>query len=60
MALSEFYYKRLLEKFKFEPTNGQKELFEALSGFMDDGNISKLLLVTGFAGTGKHLLSMPL
>lgn len=53
MALSEFYYKRLLERFKFEPTNGQKELFEALAGFMDDGNISKLLLVTGFAGTGK-------
>ncbi len=53
MALSEFYNKRLLERFKFEPTNGQRELFEALAGFMDDENISKLLLVTGFAGTGK-------
>lgn len=53
MALREFYHKRLLERFKFEPTNGQNELFEALAGFLDDENISKLLLVTGFAGTGK-------
>lgn len=49
---SEFYQK-LVDKFKFEPTNLQEELLEKLSNFVFDTKDDSLFLIKGYAGTGK-------
>jgi len=43
----------LIQKFPFEPTKGQLELFELLDTFLDKEKKHKAMLVKGFAGTGK-------
>ena len=47
------FYKKLLEKFPFEPTNSQNILLEHLSNFIFDTNKESLFLIKGYAGTGK-------
>jgi len=43
----------ILEKLKFKPTNDQKELIDGLSDFILDNDSYQILLIKGFAGTGK-------
>lgn len=47
------FYKTLLEKFPFEPTNTQNLLLEKLSNFIFENNNKALFLIKGYAGTGK-------
>ncbi|MCF6181877.1 AAA family ATPase [Lutibacter sp.] len=47
------FFKDLLTKFPFEPTNSQEILLEKLSDFIFDKNQQSLFLLKGYAGTGK-------
>lgn len=47
------FFKDLLNKFPFEPTNSQEILLEKLSDFIFDKNYQSLFLLKGYAGTGK-------
>ena len=47
------FFKDLLTKFPFEPTNSQEILLEKLSDFIFDKNFQSLFLLKGYAGTGK-------
>ena len=47
------FYRKLVEKFPFEPTNSQNILLEELSNFVFDTNKQSLFLIKGYAGTGK-------
>ena len=47
------FYKELLQKFPFEPTNSQEFLLESLSNFVFSKNKQDLFLLKGYAGTGK-------
>lgn len=44
---------KLLEKFKFEPTDSQRILFEKLTEFILSNDQDQLFVLKGFAGTGK-------
>ena len=44
---------KLLSGWPFAPTEGQVEAVEALGAFLVVGNLRAVLLVSGFAGTGK-------
>jgi len=46
----------LLEKFRFQPTASQVIGFEKISHFISNGSKGSLLLIKGFAGTGKTTL----
>ena len=46
----------LLEKFRFQPTASQVIGFEKISHFISNGSNGSLLLIKGFAGTGKTTL----
>ncbi|SDS29730.1 exodeoxyribonuclease-5 [Formosa sp. Hel1_31_208] len=52
MIVSEFY-KLLISKFPFEPTNKQLVALEQLAQFVYDDTPNALYLLKGFAGTGK-------
>jgi exodeoxyribonuclease-5 len=43
----------LKQKFPFTPTAGQEELFNTLDDFIDKKNDNPLMILQGFAGTGK-------
>jgi ATP-dependent exoDNAse (exonuclease V) alpha subunit len=47
------FYKELLQKFSYEPTEKQLELIDELSHFVFDKNNQSLFLLKGYAGTGK-------
>ncbi len=47
------FFKRLLEKFPFEPTQKQLVVLEQLSQFVFSDTSNSLYLLKGFAGTGK-------
>jgi len=47
---------QLIANLKFEPTGGQREIIELISEFILDENDHSLLLIKGFAGTGKTTL----
>ena len=51
--LNDFINKLLHENFKFTPTEGQDKLLKILSQFISDNNKNNLLLIKGYAGTGK-------
>ena len=54
MALEAYLNERLLEKAGHTPTVCQRELFSTLSAFIADSDADNwLMLVTGYAGTGK-------
>lgn len=43
----------LFQKFNYPPTPGQKRLIEILAGFLTDDCTDKVLIIKGYAGTGK-------
>ena len=43
----------LLQKFPYTPTDGQKELFHTLDSFIDKKADNRLMILQGYAGTGK-------
>ncbi|CAL2092019.1 ATP-dependent DNA helicase [Tenacibaculum sp. 190524A05c] len=47
------FYKELLQKFSYDPTEKQLELINDLSNFVFDKNNQSLFLLKGYAGTGK-------
>lgn len=47
------FYKELLQKFSYTPTEKQLELIDGLSHFVFDKNNQSLFLLRGYAGTGK-------
>ena len=46
----------LIEKFRFQPTALRSIGFEKISHFLSNGSKGSLLLIKGFAGTGKTTL----
>ena len=51
--LHDFINKLLHENFSFAPTNDQENLLNILAKFISDNNKNNLLLIKGYAGTGK-------
>jgi len=47
------FYKTLVDKFPFEPTNSQELLLENLVEFIFDKSKETLFIIKGYAGTGK-------
>ncbi|CAL2103268.1 Exodeoxyribonuclease V alpha chain [Tenacibaculum sp. 190130A14a] len=47
------FYKELLQKFPYQPTEKQQELLDALTRFIFEDNNRALFLLKGYAGTGK-------
>ncbi|TCP24357.1 UvrD-like helicase family protein [Tenacibaculum skagerrakense] len=47
------FYKELIQKFSYEPTEKQLQLIKELSYFVFDNNNESLFLLKGYAGTGK-------
>ncbi|WP_275315643.1 ATP-dependent DNA helicase [Tenacibaculum bernardetii] len=47
------FYKEILEKFPYQPTQKQNELLDKLTDFLFDTNSNALFLLKGYAGTGK-------
>lgn len=43
----------LKQKFPFEPTEGQNQLFEMMNSFIDKNSAQKVFVIKGYAGTGK-------
>ena len=50
------FHRILTEKFKFEPTASQVKGFEKIAHFLSDAPEDSLLLIKGYAGTGKTTL----
>ncbi|MBA6155207.1 AAA family ATPase [Tenacibaculum sp. S7007] len=47
------FYKEILQKFPYDPTQKQNELLDSLTHFIFDDNNRALFLLKGYAGTGK-------
>lgn len=47
------FYKEILQKFPYQPTQKQNELLDKLTSFIFDDNKDALFLLKGYAGTGK-------
>ena len=43
----------LKQKFPFEPTEGQQQLFDLMDNFIDKKSDNKIFIIRGYAGTGK-------
>ena len=54
--LRNFVAAKILENLAFQPTEGQKAMIEELGGFVGSDDSGELMLVRGFAGTGKTTL----
>ena len=54
--LRNFISERLLENLDFQPTLGQEDLIRELGIFLASEDISEIMLVKGYAGTGKTTL----
>jgi exodeoxyribonuclease-5 len=54
--LRKFISERLLENLDFQPTLGQKELIHELAVFLASGDCKEIMLIKGYAGTGKTTL----
>lgn len=53
MGVADFFVSKLVENLKYEPTPCQKRLFDALASFATSYNECDLMIVSGYAGTGK-------
>ena len=54
MAAEKFLKEAMIKKLDFVPTECQKNLFEMLGAFvMDDPSQKWLMMISGYAGTGK-------
>lgn len=47
------FYKEVIQKFPYEPTNKQQQLLGQISTFIFDENKEALFVLKGYAGTGK-------
>jgi len=47
---------KILENLEFQPTPGQVEMIAELGGFLASGDSSEIMMVKGYAGTGKTTL----
>jgi exodeoxyribonuclease-5 len=56
MMQSPSFYEILNDKFPFPPTDSQAEGFKVISDFLMPPNDSSILLIKGYAGTGKTTL----
>ncbi|MDR2886359.1 MAG: AAA family ATPase [Rikenellaceae bacterium] len=54
--ISEHIAFQIYANFGFEPTFGQKKIVESLSDFISGSNHSTILILNGYAGTGKTTL----
>ena len=54
--LRKFISERLLEYLDFQPTLGQEELIHELAIFLASEDCNEIMLVKGYAGTGKTTL----
>ena len=54
--LRKFISERLLENLEFQPTLGQEDLISELGGFLAAEDRAEIMLVKGYAGTGKTTL----
>lgn len=53
MGVADFFYQKLLDSFAYEPTEDQYELFRRLADFTTSHQEEDLLVINGYAGTGK-------
>ena len=53
MSQSDFFYSKLLFHFSMDATDSQESLFRALSDFAVQMEECDILVVNGYAGTGK-------
>ena len=53
MGVADFLYSRMLDEFAFEPTPDQVRLFRRLADFTASDQEEDLLVINGYAGTGK-------
>jgi len=51
--LKNFISSKLLDNLDFQATPGQEELLEEIGRFIETGNPAEMLLIKGYAGTGK-------
>tara|TARA_B100001057_G_scaffold491290_1_gene581217 strand:+ start:2079 stop:3500 length:1422 start_codon:yes stop_codon:yes gene_type:complete len=54
--LNPSFHNILSEKFRFEPTDSQAKGFEKIAHFLSEATDDSLLLIKGYAGTGKTTL----
>jgi exodeoxyribonuclease-5 len=54
--LGKFISSKLLENLEFQPTAGQLQLITELGEFLASDDLSEIMLVRGYAGTGKTTL----
>jgi exodeoxyribonuclease-5 len=54
--LRNFISERLLENLEFQPTSGQEELIRELGFFLAEVDSHEIMLIKGYAGTGKTTL----
>jgi len=54
--LRNFIRTKLLENLEFQPTPGQLNLIAELGGFLASDDFSEIMLIRGYAGTGKTTL----
>ena len=50
------FHDLLKDKFPFKPTKSQEKGFKAISEFLTNSKKNKILLIKGYAGTGKTTL----
>ncbi len=53
MAVADFIFEKLNSGLGFDPTTCQKSLFASLASFITESSQSDLMLINGYAGTGK-------
>ncbi len=53
MGVADFLYSKMLDEFAFEPTPDQVRLFRRLADFTASDQEEDLLVINGYAGTGK-------
>ncbi len=53
MAAKDFLHTSLINNFRFDPTSCQEKLFSALASFITHGSDVEVLIINGYAGTGK-------
>ena len=54
--LRNFVASKILENLAFQPTEGQRAMIEELGAFVGSDDPGELMLVRGYAGTGKTTL----
>ncbi len=53
MGLADFLGEKILQNFKYEPTECQKIFFDKISRFLSGYGDGDIFILNGYAGTGK-------